>query len=432
MHSSNNILLQAENLRKVYRLHEHQATTLKEMVVKNVFARSKMRDHVALDELTLALGRGVSLGVIGPNGSGKSTLLKLAAGIIAPTGGTIRTRGRIASLLELGAGFQPEFTGMENIFLQGRIQGLTRPQILERLDAILDFSGLGSFIHTPIKRYSTGMTVRLGFAIAVHFDADLLLVDEVLSVGDGAFQAQCLERINHLRSEGKTFLFVSHDLNQVESVADRILWLERGKTRKLGPADEVLQAFEREMQGHFLAAGPSGAMDTLSATLMDTARQGTGEVLIRGVEVLRKDGRPARRFPVGEPVVLAFDLEVVHPLPKIELWLALGNTEGQAVAMSNSGQTTDPRFPPFLARNLGRGRHRVVAELDPPCLSPGHYLVSCSVNRAGEKWHFLDIHLRLYRFTVEARKEEEAGEAGEARPRTTPNPLLLPPARWEP
>lgn len=410
------MLIEAGHLRKVYRIHEHQATTLKEMVVKNLFAGVKVRDHVALEDVTFRLGRGRSLGVIGPNGSGKSTLLKLIAGIIEPTSGHVEVRGRVASLLELGAGFQPEFTGMENIFLQGRILGLNRSEILDHLDDIIEFSGLGDFIHTPTKRYSTGMIVRLGFAVAVFFDADILLIDEVLSVGDAAFQSRCIDRIQALRREGKSILFVSHDLSQVERVSEDILWLDGGKTRALGPADTVLRAYDKETQGAALSAAPTSALEAFGASLQPTVRQGTGEVLIQSVQILHRDGRPARTFVVGEIIRLDVELEVIRPLPnEIELWVGIGSLEGDKIGYSSSALDVFGRGrPALIIEGSEKGRHRLTVEVDSGLLIPGQYQFSFVVNPVGQTWAFLDMLLRMYRFQVVG----EGVKGAEAKPAT--------------
>lgn len=430
-------LIEARNLRKVYTIHEHQATTLKELALRNFFSHGPTRRHVALDDVSFQLEAGQSLGVIGPNGSGKSTLLKLIAGITPPTSGSVEVRGRVVSLLELGAGFQPEFTGMENIFLQGRILGLSRPEILRHLDEIIEFSGLGPFVHTPTKRYSTGMTVRLGFAIAAYFDADLLLIDEVLAVGDAAFQTRCLDRIADLKREGKSILLVSHDLNHIERAAEDVLWIERGAARMIGPVEKVIHAYERSAHDAIAASAPATAHDPVSATLLPTVRQGTGEVLIREIEILRRDNQPASRFLPGECIRLALEIEVVTPLPAIEFWVGVSDLEGNKIVINRSGQSAfEPEYPPFVWRDLPKGRHRLTADLEPCYLPPGHYLFSFTVNPAGKDWDFLDMHLRMHRFQVSASPATPPPHAGAVTPSDgfpllTPHALVAPPAEWE-
>lgn len=197
----------------------------------------------ALQDLSFTVTPGESVAVIGRNGSGKSTLLGLLARVYLPTKGDVRVKGRIAPLLELGAGFHPELTGRENIYLNGAILGLSRREIEERLDDIIAFSELGEFIDTPIKTYSVGMQMRLGFAIAVQTNPDVLLVDEVLAVGDEAFQHKCYRRIERFQREGRTILFVSHDLESVRRVAPRTIWINRGVIQADGPTDVVVEQY---------------------------------------------------------------------------------------------------------------------------------------------------------------------------------------------
>jgi lipopolysaccharide transport system ATP-binding protein len=189
---------------------------------------------------------GETFGVIGSNGSGKSTLLKCLAGILRPDKGSIHHEGRLSALLELGAGFHQELTGRENVYLNGAILGLTKRDVTARFDDIVAFAGLEDFIDTPVKNYSSGMFVRLGFAVAAHVEPDVLLIDEVLSVGDESFQRQCAEKIEQFRRDGRTILFVSHGLNQVEQLCERVAWIDHGKLVDIGPANEVITRYRGE------------------------------------------------------------------------------------------------------------------------------------------------------------------------------------------
>jgi ABC-type polysaccharide/polyol phosphate transport system ATPase subunit len=201
----------------------------------------------ALEDVSFEVARGEAFGIVGGNGSGKSTLLKLIAGILKPTTGTIATSGRVAALIELGAGFHPEISGRENIFINGAVLGLDRREIAARYDRIVEFSGLGDFLEEPVKNYSSGMYVRLGFAVAIHTDPEVLLVDEVLAVGDEAFAHRCLRRIEELLAAGRTVIFVSHALGLVEDLCDRVLWLEGGRIRESGAPRRVVDAYRQEV-----------------------------------------------------------------------------------------------------------------------------------------------------------------------------------------
>ena len=220
-------VISARNVRKQYRVHTHPATSLKERLLKRKKS-SPMETFVALDHVNLEISAGSTIGLIGPNGSGKSTLLKILSGIVRPTSGTVEVRGRISSLLELGAGFNSELTGRDNVYLNASLLGLSRRQTDRALDSIIDFSELAAFIDEPVKHYSSGMYVRLGFAVAVHVEPDVLLVDEVLAVGDEAFQRKCMAKIKEFQEAGRTILFVSHSAGQVEELCSRAIVLNKG------------------------------------------------------------------------------------------------------------------------------------------------------------------------------------------------------------
>ena len=226
---------------KKFYIYQNRADSLKERVI--FWGRQRAEEFWALKNINLDVPRGKTLGLIGRNGSGKSTLLKIISRILYPTRGEVRVNGRMSTLLELGAGFHPDFTGRENIYLNASILGFTRREIKERLSDIISFAELGDFIDNPVRNYSSGMYMRLGFAVAVHVDPDILLIDEVLAVGDLAFQDKCLARIQELQKQGKTIVIVTHAPKKVEELCDLALWLDRGEARMLGPAKEVAQAY---------------------------------------------------------------------------------------------------------------------------------------------------------------------------------------------
>ena len=207
--------------------------------------RGGMRDFWAIRDVSFEVGRGETLGLIGHNGAGKSTILKLLSQITTPTSGEIMLGGRVAALIEVGSGFHPELTGRENVFLSGSILGMKRREIEEKFDRIVEFAGVSEFIDTPVKWYSSGMYVRLGFAVAAHLEADILLVDEVLAVGDAAFQMKCIERLNELRHSGTTMLFISHDLTSIEKLCDRVALMEKGRLIASGQPHQVVAEYQR-------------------------------------------------------------------------------------------------------------------------------------------------------------------------------------------
>jgi len=234
-------MIEATGLRKEFILSHSGAASLKAMLLW--WRRRQLTRHVALEGLDLRIEKGESVAFVGRNGAGKSTLLSLMARIYKPTKGSIAVSGRIAPLLELGAGFHPDLTGLENILFNGVILGLTRQQALERTPAIVDFAELEDQIDTPVRTFSSGMLARLGFATATHVDADVLIVDEVLAVGDYAFEQKCYDRIERFRSENGTILFVSHNMDSVRRIANRCIWLDHGRLLADGPPDVVIDRY---------------------------------------------------------------------------------------------------------------------------------------------------------------------------------------------
>jgi len=230
-----------ERVSKRYRIRQ---TDSKSPWLSRMLGRGGESDFWALQDVSFEVAHGETLGIIGPNGAGKSTVLKLLSRITPPTSGEIMLNGRLAALIEVGSGFHPELTGRENVFLSGSILGMRRKEIQGKFDRIVEFSGVEAFIDTPVKRYSSGMYVRLGFAIAAHMDPDILLVDEVLAVGDAAFQLQCHDRLNELRRAGTTMLFISHDLPSVEKLCDRVVLMQQGRLVASGTPHEVVSRYQ--------------------------------------------------------------------------------------------------------------------------------------------------------------------------------------------
>ena len=237
----NDLAVRVDRLGKKFRIYSERNQSLKSALMRGRV--SKYDQFWALRDLSLAVSKGTTFGLVGGNGSGKSTLLKTLAKIYWPDEGDIKYFGRMSALLEVGSGFHPELTGRENIFLNGSILGMKRKEIEQRYEQIVEFSGVREFIDQPVKNYSSGMYVRLGFSVAIHVEPDILVVDEVLAVGDAAFQAQCFERFRELKRQGTTIILVSHDMEAVNSLCDEVAWLSKGKLQLLGPAKKVTQAY---------------------------------------------------------------------------------------------------------------------------------------------------------------------------------------------
>jgi ABC-type polysaccharide/polyol phosphate transport system ATPase subunit len=243
----NNFVIHLEDVSVSYRVPSERIRTFKEYAIRRIQGKVHHREFLALDRICLEVKPGEVFGVIGNNGAGKSTLLKVVARVIFPTRGKVRVRGRVAPLLELGAGFHPELSGRENIYLNGAILGFSRNEMGRNFQRIVDFAGLGDFIDSPMRTYSSGMWARLGFAVATDERPEILLVDEILAVGDEAFQHKCTQRIQEFRDNGTTILFVAHNMDTIQSMCQRVAWLNHGKVEMIGTPVEVVRAY-RESQ----------------------------------------------------------------------------------------------------------------------------------------------------------------------------------------
>jgi ABC-type polysaccharide/polyol phosphate transport system ATPase subunit len=282
--------IRARGLGRVFKIRLSQTRSLKETILRRELPRT--RELWALREVDLDIHRGETFGIVGPNGSGKSTLLKLIAGIFAPSTGRLEVAGRVGSLIEIGAGFHPEFTGVENVYLNAAIYGLKRNYVDEHLDEIIEFAELEAFKDVPVRTYSSGMYMRLGFSVAMHIQPDVLLLDEILAVGDEAFQQKCFGRIGDFKRAGGTIVFVSHDPGAVERLCDRAIALERGRVLEEGPAGEVVRAYHRR-----LVSAPAEA-----AARRDGAVG--GQCRVHEVRAVGGDGASRERFTEGEPMAL--------------------------------------------------------------------------------------------------------------------------------
>ncbi|HQZ70234.1 MAG: ABC transporter ATP-binding protein [Anaerolineae bacterium] len=353
---------------------------------------------LALDDVSFALERGGSLGFVGPNGTGKSTALKLMARILEPTAGQVWVGGRVAALLELGAGFHPDLTGRENILLNGSMMGYSAREMQPRLGRIIDFSELGRFVEMPVKHYSSGMYMRLGFATAVHLDAELLLIDEVLAVGDQAFQHKCLDRIAALRKAGVSIILVSHDNEAIKSLCDQALWLERGKLQAVGTTDKVIGAYYASMiarEESRLAADRAAAGESLDDVIQTQPdRWGSGEVEITAVETLGPDGRQHEILPADEPATVRIRYQARERIVGPVFGLGIHRQDGVHITGPNTRDAG-------LRIEAIEGRGHIDFHMPRLPLLPGHYEISASIYDSGCT-HPFDYHHRRYQLRVHA------------------------------
>lgn len=363
---------------KRFRLHRDRPSSIKEALLNR---RSEGGDDFwALRDVSLEVEKGSFFGLMGHNGSGKSTLLRMMAGIYPPTSGDVVTRGSISALLELGSGFHPDLTGRENIFLNGAMLGQSRRQVAEALEEIIDFSGLGDFIDSPVKAYSSGMVVRLGFAVAVHVDPDILLVDEVIAVGDEDFQRRCLDHIHYLRSNGTTVVLVSHSTSLMGSLCDRIAWLDHGQLQEVGEPGPVINAYlsrvtEAEIE----------RMATAGKTVQPVeGRRGDGRLRLHSVDLIGDDGGPADSASSGDPIRIRISYDAVEEIVSPGFGMSVHEQDsGTLVAAPSThgaGVETGPvqPGPGFIDLDLGRVP-----------LMAGKYHLSIWVHESGDP-HLLD------------------------------------------
>lgn len=344
----------------------------------------------ALQDIHLSVQRGEAVGVIGPNGAGKSTMLKVLSRVLRPDRGSIRVNGRLSGLIEVGAGFHGDLSGRENIFVNGAILGMTRAEIRRKFDRIVEFAGIGEFLDMPVKRYSSGMYVRLGFSIAAHMEPEVLLVDEVLSVGDVSFKAKCMDTMRNFLRRGTSVLFVSHNLAQIKRFCDRVALLDQGKVRLEGTPDEAIAEYSR-LVSDLEEANPQG----IEQSNVGGRTRSDGPARITAVRILKGDGRAARQFVSGEPVRLEIDYEI-DPASggPIDPNFAI------AVHMFGAGlfyQFESRRDGLRIGRCVGSG----TVAVDLPKLSLGEGIYQVSVALADEKGlpeH--DWHDRAYRISV--------------------------------
>jgi lipopolysaccharide transport system ATP-binding protein len=386
-------IIQADRVSKCFRIYRHPSDHLKELLT---FGKKRFHEPFwAVKDVDVRVERGSCLGIIGENGSGKSTLLRVIAGVVRPTSGVVSAKGRISALLELGAGFNPEFTGRENIFLNASILGFTDSETRARIPSIEKFAEIGEFVDRPVKTYSSGMFVRLAFAVAIHMDPDILIVDEALSVGDMFFQQRCIRRIQALKRQGVTIIFVSHDVSAVRNLADRTIWMEHGSVRMEGGTDEVVSKYmaamvtrgKREVSdGQELGSSletsdlemPAEALARIPRFLSSIAnvdhRYGSGKAKVQGIGVFGRQGDAVSAVVQGDRICIRVSLEFLNFVAQPNVGFMLRNRLGEDVTGTNllyEGMRLDP----------GQSGERLSVDfiLDLPFLHAGFYYFSPAV-----------------------------------------------------
>lgn len=328
-------------------------------------------DFWALREVSFQVRRGEVLGIIGSNGAGKSTLLKILARILKPTQGMIRIRGRLRALIEIAAGFHPDLTGRENIYLNGTILGMRRREIDARFDEIVEFSGLAPFLDTPVKRYSSGMQARLGFAIAAHLEPEILLVDEVLAVGDAEFQRKCLGKMQSVAGQGRTVLFVSHNMAAVSTLCETALYLQGGTTVQYGPVGPVLDCYLRDTQTVVVAQ--NGTIDLRNVPRAHHLPQ---KVRFVELQLLNSQGQPCCTFGVGEPITLSLTLQSDIAYDEFIIGFSL-RTPSDVILYTSASDDSGERF------HIRPGRFKATCLITPNFMRPGTYYLQVGCEARG-------------------------------------------------
>jgi ABC-type polysaccharide/polyol phosphate transport system ATPase subunit len=372
-----------QDVSKRFRLYHERNQSLKAAVMRH--GRASYEEFWALREVSFDIPAGITFGLIGENGSGKSTLLKCIAKILQPDAGRVLATGKVAALLELGSGFHPELSGRENVFLNGSILGLSKSQITARFDDIVGFAGLERFIDSPVKNYSSGMYVRLGFSVAINVDPDILLVDEVLAVGDESFQRRCAEKFSDFRRAGKTIVLVSHAMGQLRNMCDQVAWLEEGRVKEVGAPGNIVDDYVGEAH-----------TERESVTVTDAPtenRWGSGEARVESFELLDAAGEPTRQVRTGEPVTIRLHWSAAAPVERPVFGVAVHSLEGIEVTGPN---TRDAELVPDKIDGAG------VVDLHVPrlLLLPGTYDLSAAVYD-WTRQHPYDHRHRAVRFDVE-------------------------------
>lgn len=358
------VAITVDRVWKNFRLYHERNRYIKAAVLRG--RRARYEEFWALKDVSFEVRHGATLGIIGSNGSGKSTLLKCLAGILYPNQGSVSVNGRLAALLELGAGFHQELTGRENVYLNGAILGMSRRDLERRFDDIVEFSGLERFIDTPVKNFSSGMTVRLGFAIAAHVEPEILLIDEVLSVGDQAFQRKSAEKIEDFRREGRTIVFVSHGLSQVQQLCKEIVWLDHGDVRDIGDAAAVIAAYNGESYGQESVTDPDQGR-----------RWGNGRAQITNVQLQRPDGASASKIEVGDPLNVDIAFESHSPIEDLVVYVKISTTDSHEIWSASTRSAA-------VAIPWTRGHGHVTLEIAGLPLLDGSYCVTVALRNGRE------------------------------------------------
>ena len=376
-------MIKIEGISKTFKLYRSPADRIKEIL----FRKQYHKDFIALDDVSFEIGAGQTLGIIGQNGAGKSTLLKILSGIVIPDSGTIRIDGKVTGLLELGTGFNAEMTGLENIFMNGMLIGMTRDEINLKKKTIIDFSELGDFIYEPLKTYSSGMMMRLAFAVAIHADPTCFLVDEALSVGDAYFQQKCMRKIQEFRARGGSIVFVSHDMNAVMTLCDNAILLDHGKVISYGIPRSIVDAYISRIciQSH-KGEKPVNLVDA-RGTLNNHSSISTHEIEFDSIRILNPSKNVITHAYYDDEITISFSFRSLRHIEDPAFGILIRNRYGMSIFGTNTHllhQKNNPLLPGKM--------YRVSYRLKVP-LQPDDYLITVAIDNAGKATNSFDEYL---------------------------------------
>jgi len=397
--------IEVDNVSRIYQKYSsrHRFQTFKSALVRGDLFKAIKPDELvtALDGVSFKVEKGQTFGIIGENGSGKSTLLKLVAGIAKPTAGRVAVNGKVSALIELGAGFHPEITGRENIFINGIMLGLSKKEINEKFDDIVRFAELEEFIDAPVKTYSSGMYMRLGFSVAINVNPEILLIDEVLAVGDASFIPKCLDRIDDFRRRKKTILFVSHDLATVEKICDRVAWMKNGRVITIGEPKRIVDAYLQDVTNKQEKAFEKRHQEPPTAQIPEEERRenrwGKREVEIVKVTLRSLAGQEKHVFAPEEGMVIEMDVVAYSPIKDFVFGVGVFNSMGVSCYGTNT-QLED--FEPVLIE----GENKVGCRIKRLNLINGTYYLDLAVHK--RDGYPFDYHRNLYSFLVSSQLKD--------------------------
>jgi teichoic acid transport system ATP-binding protein len=393
-----NVTIEINNLTKIYKLYNKPIDRLKETL--HPMRKKYYKNFYALNDLSFNINKGDTIGILGKNGSGKSTLLKLITGVLTPTSGSINSNGKISALLELGAGFNPEMTGIENIYMNGTLMGYAKEEMDESLDNIIEFADIGEYINQQVKMYSSGMFIRLAFALSISVDPDILIVDEALAVGDMSFQLKCIDKIKDFKRQGKTIIFVSHDIYSVRNICERAIWINDGKIITLGNCEEVIDSYEKFMKKSDFVKAMDAKIDANESKETGNNKKANNALVIEDLKFFSNVGELASEFKTGDNVKIELEYEIFKDgLNNIAANLAIYDSLGSYVSSLNTKSDN------YKLKNT-LGKHKLILNFTELILLPGIYYIDVTFKEDGATEN-LDYEVKYRTFTIISKYKAE-------------------------